>query len=252
LPEEEIESMELLSLFGKSFLSLCAMTLEEATANAPAAPPATEDPDDSPYRRESLVRVVDAQSGQPIANAFLALTVTDRDRTYGFGRYRSDALGKIVVDYPPGRFAVVQWQLAAPGCVPMVEEQSNAEGLLPVEFQLACTAAPPGTAFVPPPAQPTRPRVTEAVDPPPTIISPRAINPGRVQSNPAPRISTAFQVAAISFGLMWLLGAAAGLVWGIRTVPTKPTLGWIIIAAASLQFPLVTITALGFLFWLAR
>jgi hypothetical protein len=134
LPEQEIQSLQFLSMFGKAFFALCAVTLEEGKSTLAAV----EDFDDSPYRRESLVRVLDADTGAAISNAVLRLAVTEGDKAFGFGIYRSDAHGQILLDYPPGRFVQIQFGLAAPQYVPLRETQSNEDGLLPIELKLRC------------------------------------------------------------------------------------------------------------------
>ena len=98
LPAQEIRSLEFLSLFGNSYLTFCAITLEEAAAGTKPIPSMGEDPDDSAYRRETLVKVTDLMLEQPIPNATLTMLVEEGDRQYGFGRYRSDARGQILLD----------------------------------------------------------------------------------------------------------------------------------------------------------
>ncbi|MDB6032089.1 MAG: hypothetical protein JWM16_2427 [Verrucomicrobiales bacterium] len=93
LPQQEIKSLQVLSMFGKAFFALCAITLEEGGGNAPGQAPGLDEPDDTPYRRESLVRVLDADTGLAISNAVLVLIVTEDDKIYKFGRYQSDRLG---------------------------------------------------------------------------------------------------------------------------------------------------------------
>ena len=132
-PAEEIRSIELFSLFGRAFPILCAITLE--TAGGPVqAPPGGEDPDDTPFRRELLVRVVNAGNNQAISNVVLNLTVTEGDRIYGFGRYRSDAHGQILLDYPPARFEVLKMEFTGPGSAAHALSQTNAEGFFPPEI----------------------------------------------------------------------------------------------------------------------
>ena len=132
-PAEEIRSIELFSLFGRAFPIFCAITLE--TAGGPVqAPPGGEDPDDTPFRRELLVRVVNAGNNQAISNVVLNLTVTEGDRIYGFGRYRSDAHGQILLDYPPARFEVLKMEFTGPGSAAHALSQTNAEGFFPPEI----------------------------------------------------------------------------------------------------------------------
>jgi hypothetical protein len=148
LPQQEIQSLQLLSMFGKAFFALCAITVEEPAANAPAQSPLTEEPDDTPYRRESLVRVLDADTGLAISNANLLLSVTEDERVYKFGRYKSDRLGQILLDYPPGKFSEIQFDLMPPEYLMLREIRRDPEGLLPAELVLRCKrlAPAPGDA----------------------------------------------------------------------------------------------------------
>ena len=145
LSDQEVQSVQFLSLFGKAFFALCAVTLEEGKAKLPAG----EDADDSPYRRESLVRVLDEATGSAISNAVLRLAVIEGDRTFAFGTYRSDAHGQILLDYPPGTFSEIHFALTASQYLPLRETQGNADGTLPIELKLKCkriaTPVPSGT-----------------------------------------------------------------------------------------------------------
>jgi hypothetical protein len=89
-----------------------------------------EDEDDSEFRREDTLRVLDTDSGQPIANANIRLSVTERTRTYRFGTYRSDGRGQIRVDYPPGKFQAFLVEATAPGYSAVSFEILNDDGLL--------------------------------------------------------------------------------------------------------------------------
>ncbi len=154
LPAQEIRGLEVLSLFGNSFFTFCAVTLEEAAPDAQPSPLTAAEPDDSPYRREALVKVIDPATTQPIANAMLILMVEESGRQYGFGRYRSDARGQILLDYPPGKFSTVRLQLTAAGYLPVMEVRSDAEGLLPAELVIKCSpsgasGASPATGLQP-------------------------------------------------------------------------------------------------------
>jgi RNA polymerase sigma factor (sigma-70 family) len=253
LPTEEIRGIELLSLFGKSYLALCAITLEEATTNAPAPQITNEEPDDTPYRRESLVRVLDEQNGQPISNAVLNLTVTDIDRTYGFGRYRSDALGQILIDYPPGKFSAIQLQLTATGYLPFADVQPSAEGILASTLLIHCAPAPPGTAVVresPANLSATFVPLTNVLDDIESRtanVPPRKSAPTSTTSlPPAVPKNAVWLMAVLAFGIVWLLASIAALWWGVRTVQKKPALGWTFIAAAATQFVMMALSAVCF------
>jgi hypothetical protein len=53
-------------------------------------------------------------------------------------------------------------------------------------------------------------------------------------------------MAAIGFGLVWLLCSIAVLWWGVRTVQKKPVLGWTLIGAAAVQLLLIPVSAFCF------
>jgi hypothetical protein len=127
LPAQEIRAIELLSLFARANSVILAITLEDSPS---AAPPTMEDNDDSEFRREDSLRVSDTDTGQPIPNAAIRLSVTEGARTYRFGAYRSDARGQIRIDYPPGRFQAFIVDATAPGYSPVNLEILNDDGFL--------------------------------------------------------------------------------------------------------------------------
>ena len=127
LPAQEIRAVELLSLFARANSVILAITLEDALV---VTPPAMEDEDDSEFRREDSLRVLDTDSGQPIANATLRLSVTERTRTYRFGSYRSDDKGQVRIDYPPLKFQAFMVEATAPGYSAVSFEILNDDGLL--------------------------------------------------------------------------------------------------------------------------
>jgi hypothetical protein len=135
-PGEEVRSIELLSLFGRAFPLFLALTLEEAAPGERLARTALEDPDDTPFRREMLVRVLDSQSGQSITNAALEVTVTEEGRTLGFGRYRSDAHGQVLLDYPPGIFEAMNFRVSGAGYATVSYSQANGDGVYPAEVRV--------------------------------------------------------------------------------------------------------------------
>jgi len=142
LPAQEIRAIELLSLFARANSVILALTLEDSPGISPPAqpaPPATEDNDDSPFRREDFLRALDADSGQPIPNATVRLSVTEAARTYRFGVYGSDARGQIRLNYPPGKFQTFTVDVTAPGYAPVHFEILSDDGLfspdLPVRLK---------------------------------------------------------------------------------------------------------------------
>jgi hypothetical protein len=152
LPAQEIRGLELLSLFARANSVFLAITLEDspeasaapstasgqAGAKAPAAPaapaPDALDNDDSAYRREDVVRVLDAETGDPLRNALLRLSVTERGRTYRFGTLPTDARGQVRIIYPPGKFEKFIMATDAPGYAPVIMEVPSDDGLLGPEL----------------------------------------------------------------------------------------------------------------------
>ncbi len=131
LPAQQIRAIELLSLFARANSVILAITLEESPG---AAPPAMEENDDSEFRRDDFLRVLDTDSGQPIPNATIRLSVTEGARTYRFGVYRSDTKGQVRIDYPPGRFQAFIVDAAAPGYSSLHFEILNDDGFLGSEM----------------------------------------------------------------------------------------------------------------------
>ena len=129
VPAQEIRSLELLTLFARANPVFVAITLEEVPG-ASVSSAATEDEDDSPFRREAMVRVLGAGTGQSMSNATMKLTVLEGTRQYRFGTYQSDARGNIRIDYPPGKFQVILVDMSAPGYRPANFEFDHKDGVL--------------------------------------------------------------------------------------------------------------------------
>src|ERR1043166_2550871 len=138
-PGQQIRALELLSLFARANAVILAVTLEEASEQAKPGTADAEDNDDSPYRREDSVRVLDADTGLPIPNVILKLSVTEAARTYRFGTYLSDARGQIHIIYPPRKFRTFSMDLTTPDYSPVNFEVSSDDGLfgpdLPVRLK---------------------------------------------------------------------------------------------------------------------
>ena len=115
LPGEEIRGIELLSLFARANSVILAITLEESLGSPAAPAPASGDNDDSEFRREASLRIVDADSSQPVPQVAMALSVVEAARKYRFGAYTGDAQGRIRIDYPPGKFQALNVEMSAPG-----------------------------------------------------------------------------------------------------------------------------------------
>jgi RNA polymerase sigma factor (sigma-70 family) len=143
LPAQKIRSMEVLSLFARANSIIVAITLEDSPDKAfRPAPAATDEADDSPYRREMLVRTLDKITGQAISNAVLNVTVSEQPREFKFGRYTPNAHGQILLDYPPGKFPMLNLRATAPGYFPATDSQMNDEGIFPAEVVLRLNPVP--------------------------------------------------------------------------------------------------------------
>ena len=130
VPAKEIRTLQLLSLFARANPVILAITLEDAPGAASQTAPTMQDEDDSSYRREDVVRVLDADTGQAIPNAVLKLSVTEGARTYGFGVHSSDARGEFRIMYPPGKFGRFLMEMTAPGYSPTRSEILSDDGFL--------------------------------------------------------------------------------------------------------------------------
>ena len=128
LPGEEVRTAELLSLFARANPVFLAITFEDTPG--PHAPSATEDPEESSLRQEDTVKILDADTQQPIQSAAIRLFVTQGARRFGFGSYVSDSRGEFRITYPPGVFRSFALEVKATGYLPTNLEISNEDGLL--------------------------------------------------------------------------------------------------------------------------
>lgn len=128
LPGEEIHAAELLSLFARANPVFLAITFEDAPG--PHAPSPAEDADEAPLRQEDTLKVLDADTQQPVPSASVKLFVTQGARRFGFGNYTSNGNGELRITYPPGVFGSFAFEVKAVGYVPTNLEISNEDGLL--------------------------------------------------------------------------------------------------------------------------
>ncbi len=138
LPDEEVLGLELHSLFARANSVIVAMTVEDSKDRHIDV---AEELDEAAYRREIVIRAVDAASGQPISNAVLAVNVTENFR-YGFGEYTSDAGGWIHFAYPPAHFSQLSLLLSAPGYQSKLDSQTSADGIFPAELSFSMAPGP--------------------------------------------------------------------------------------------------------------
>ena len=121
LPDREIVSLDVVSLFGKASPIIFALTLEEK-AGVPLLQPATGKPTtksaghpDSAYRQELLLRVTGADGKTPLTNAVAQLSITDDASTYFFGETAVDASGTGRLAFPVQQTLLVRLVVTAPG-----------------------------------------------------------------------------------------------------------------------------------------
>jgi RNA polymerase sigma factor (sigma-70 family) len=134
LPNEIVRGIELRSLFAEANSVIVGLTVEKSFwKSAGDNPDATLD--EAAFRRETILRVLDSETGQPVSSAVVAVTVTE-NRTYGFGQHQSDANGEVHLDYPPGNFSEFNFILRAPGYRTVSSSQSSADGIFPATFSL--------------------------------------------------------------------------------------------------------------------
>ena len=122
LPDQEITSLDYVSLFGRATPLLFAITLQTGAGSSRLAPlpetrivqRATESPD-SAYRREMSVRVVSAAQGAALSNATAVLTIADDARSFFFGTFTPDSAGRFAIKYPPQQAATLNLRVNARG-----------------------------------------------------------------------------------------------------------------------------------------
>lgn len=108
LPDQQITGIDLVSLFGAATPLFFAVTAEESpTPLVPLSPLPRRKSlehafefDDSAYIQELALKVVDAQSANPITNAAAILNLADDQSSFFFGEKSTDSSGKIVFHYP--------------------------------------------------------------------------------------------------------------------------------------------------------
>ena len=132
-PAEAIDRIDIVSLFSHATPFIAALTLEASgtTSPAPAAAPERKvvrgltDLPETVYRRELSVRVTDAETGTPLTNAVVTLSVTDDKESFHFGSGAADAAGEVRLPYPPLHAVGVSLWIHAPGRRPAVVTESK-------------------------------------------------------------------------------------------------------------------------------
>ena len=105
-PDEEIVSLDFVSLFSPATPVLFAVTLQDGdvsplwpTPKSVAIQRAAEHPDRA-YRRETTVRVIDPD-GASLTNATGTLSLGNDRGSYFFGEFRAGPDGKLIISHPP-------------------------------------------------------------------------------------------------------------------------------------------------------
>lgn len=124
LPDQEIATLDFISLFNRATPVVFAITLQSSgatpvppTSNRKAIQRASQF-EDSVYRADLKVRVTDASDGKPVPNATAILTIKDDSRSFFFGQYKSDTSGQIDLSYPPQQTVSLSVRVSSPGYVP--------------------------------------------------------------------------------------------------------------------------------------
>jgi len=143
-PTNEIRGIELLSLFGRTSSIILAITLEEPARPNPSAVQSVQETDDFDLRREVLVRTLDAATGRGMSNVVVNLSVLEGERSYGFGTYKSDRHGQILLDYPPGKFRNLRLSINHSNLVdaPYILNVANEQGIFGAEIPVRLKLRP--------------------------------------------------------------------------------------------------------------
>jgi hypothetical protein len=97
-PDNEISTIDFVSLFSRATPVIVAMTLESGDKPASTAAPAKTF-DDKPFRGEMLVKFVDSAGPKLTAPAIVSVHATDSRKSYPFGQYTN--AGPLRVEYSP-------------------------------------------------------------------------------------------------------------------------------------------------------
>ena len=145
-PGESIARIKVVSLFSRATPVLLALSLEQETATRPASLPlpsrkairALKEFPDVAYRREIVARVKDAETGVPLSNAVVSLTITDDKQTYFLGEAKSSAEGSCRLSYSPQYAVGITLWAHAPGRIPeLISESKTNQNLFKAEYTIA-------------------------------------------------------------------------------------------------------------------
>ena len=123
LPDQEIASLELVSLYSRATPFLVAVTAEDEPAPSHTLGGShhllrkLNAFSDSAYRREFLIHATDAADGATLAGAKASLTIADDQSAFFFGDATADSSGDLRVPYPPQHAVWFSLLVRAPGHV---------------------------------------------------------------------------------------------------------------------------------------
>ena len=126
LPDREIVSLEVVSLFSKATPIIFALTLERGPltpllpVNGRKTLAKAGEFNDSAYLGEISLLVTESDGSTPLTNAVAQLAVTDDGATFFFGATASDGQGGMRILYPPQQALALRLLVKAPGHAPAV------------------------------------------------------------------------------------------------------------------------------------
>ena len=118
------------------------ITTESPTQGANPTPATLADEDDSEFRRETLLRTVDADTGAAVSNVVVDVAVSEAGRSYAFGTYKSNKHGQILFDYAPSRFEELKFRLTGAATPPLLITVTSEDGFYAPEIPLRLKPSP--------------------------------------------------------------------------------------------------------------
>jgi len=137
LPDEEIKTLDIVTFFSEAMYALVAISVDESGAT-PAGKDsdltaAAQETNESVWRKEMTVRLVDTADGKPLAGVVVKAMAKDQNGMMQWGSYTSDAEGRVDIDYPPNRLSLLQLQVGAREHLP-IRATSPASNGFPAEL----------------------------------------------------------------------------------------------------------------------
>ncbi len=138
-PERQIQAIDLVSLLSRATPVVVAISLQTNPSKPLLPAPSHPAYQDSDYVGKLKLRFVD-EEGRPVTGALARFTLTDTNRTYGFGTNCADARGEMVLDYPAQQVLELRADVRAPDFVATTLSFTNAApSNLPAERQFVLT-----------------------------------------------------------------------------------------------------------------